>query len=443
MKLEQNSANFSSELYQRGQKVCVTKWDTTYGGANAFCAVKGKGDYFIGSDGKKYIDWNNGILCKVFGYGDKKMEKLMIDQIKSGVVHTSSVYLNEPVIEFKEAATNALKTFGDYVILPASSGNIADSMALRIALGNVRSKNPNAKVYYIIPFCGYSGADFHANGRCGLLDWCGLTTPKFSDIKFINPEVSDIAPFDPNTMVKAADVEKWFVDHVDSDQAVPVVLSECGQLGLGGFRQISSDWMRAVTAAAKKRGGYFICDCVQAFPLRTGAGLWGFERWVKSKDDAALPDLITTAKGLGDGMPIALVAMRREIAEKVDGKWFDTFAGNPIAAKVATEVLRRVQTPEIINNVQARGEQLRQGLTAIQKKYRKIVRGVIGSGLMSGLAVVPDKLLSIRQAAQDRGLLFAMGTDGTIRLAPHLDVTEKVVRQALRILRQAIADVKM
>lgn len=193
---------------------------------------------------------------------------------------------------------------------------------------------------------------------------------------------------------------------------------------------------------SQKRGGYFICDCVQAFPLRTGAGLWGFERWVKSKDDAAVPDIITTAKGLGDGLPIALVAMRREIAEKVDGKWFDTFAANPISARVATEVLRRVQSPEIIENVKARGEQLMQGLAAIQKKYRKIVRGVIGSGLMSGLAVVPDKLLSIRQAAQDRGLLFAMGTDGTIRLAPHLDVSEKTIKQGLKMLRQAIADVK-
>lgn len=428
-----------TNLYQRTQKVSVNKWETLYGNSEVVQVAKAEGDYLIDMQGKKYIDWNNGILCKVFGYGDKKMEQIVAEQMKTGVIHTSSVYLNEPAVKFKEEAVKMFQPFGDFVVLPASSGTIADSMALRVALANVRVKNPKAKVLYIIPGFGYSGADFGANARCGLEDWRGLSTHFMEDVKFIPPEIMDVYPFDEKLAIKASQVEQWFVDNVDSENAIPVVLSEAGELGLGGFRQITSDWMRAVTLASKKRNGIFICDCVQAFPLRTGNGLWGFERWVKSSSDSALPDIITTAKGLGDGAPIALVAMKRELAEKLDGKWFDTFAASPLAACVAIEVIRRVQDPKVINNVQTNSKILAKGLSSICKEFPQIVRGVIGSGLMSGLAVQPKKLLSIRDAAQKGGLLFAMGTDGTIRIAPHLDSSAEIIEKGVKILRDAIS----
>lgn len=436
----------TQDFIARSREVSVDKWDGPYGGDNAFLADGARGDYMIGPDGKRYLDWNNGILSVIFGYGDQGMEGLVRDQVRTGVIHTSSVYLNRPVVEFKELAAGALKGWGDYKILPASSGTIADSMALRVALANVPEGRP---VRYIIPAMGYSGADFRANAMCGVPVWKGKTTPHIEGVQFIEPEFSDLAPFDPAKQVKAQDVSKWFKENVgdarDEKGPVPIALAEAGELGIGGFRTMTTEWMMAFVREIRKRNGIFICDCVQTFPGRTetgdgreGGNLWGFERWAR-EDRSLTPDIVTTAKGLGNGWPIGLTAVRKDLADNVDGKWFDTFAANPVAAAVAGEVLYRTQKGgETESNIQNRACNLRDGLAGIAGDFGGKVRKIVGQGLMSGLAVAPEKAEAVRAAAQEEGLLIALGSDGTLRLAPHFDTTEKSIEDGIRKLSTAI-----
>lgn len=434
----------TKDFLKRSQAVSLNRWDTPYGSAenDSVLETEARGAYVYGPDGQRYLDWNNGILSKIFDYRDRGMEKLIMDQVKTGVLHTSSVFLNKPTVEFKEAAARALEKWGDFVILPASSGTIADSMALRIALGYVKKRSPSRSVRYVIPAKGYSGADFRGNAMCGLEDWKGLTTPDIEGVQFIEPHFEDIPPFDANLQISPHDVEAWFRSQIGwgAHGPVPILLIEAGELGVGGFRRMSSEWMQTVTWAVKRRDGIVICDCVQTLPERSDKALWGFERWLHGKSDA--PDIVTTAKGLGDGLPIALTAVRKDIADAVDGKWFDTFAANPIAAVVAKEVLRRAQTPEVIQNVDRRSAELDLELKhQIAKKFPATVYGVVGARLMTGLAVDPSKLMRIRAEAQKRGLLVATGSAGTIRLAPHLDATEQHIQEGVRKLRDAVAAV--
>lgn len=428
----------TNDFLKRTREVSVNRWDAPYGGDQTFMAEKGEGDFLIGPDGEGYLDWNNGILCKIFGYRDPEMERLIMDQVRSGVIHTSSVYLNKATVEFKEAAAESLKKWGDFKILPTSSGTIADNMAIRFALARIASQDKGTNTRYIIPLAGYSGADGFSNPRCGLADWKGNSTPKVEGIQFIAPSFEDSAPFKQEMCVAPNRVDAWFDTNCTKAGATPITLAEAGTLGVGGFRRMTSEWMREITRATKQRGGVFACDCVQSFPGRTNEEhLWGFERWVQKPED--VPDIITTAKGLGDGLPIGLVAVKKEIADCVDGKWFDTFAANPLAARVATEVLRRMGDPALRNNMKDRAKDLRDGLETIYQYHVDKVRAVVGSGLMSGLAIrTPEKIMAIRNEAQKRGLLLALGTDGTLRIAPHYDTTSENIKLGLNALEDTI-----
>lgn len=436
------------ELLGRHRRVSVNKWDAPSGGDKAVTIVEAERDMVRLSTGQECIDWNGGILCGILcGILDPKgqdIQRAIQDQIMTGVLHTSSVALNPAVLAFKEAAAESLKQWGDFVILPASSGTIADSMALRIALANLLE---HQILKYVIPHMGYNGADFRGNAMCGQDIWKGKSTPKemTGSVHYIPPSFEDLPPFDASKQIPATNINDWFdakVGKRDSEYT-PITLAEAGELGSGGFRRIPSEWMRELTYVTKQRGGIFICDCVQTFPGRTGEGnYWGFERWIEKKED--VPDIITTAKGLGNGMPIALIAVRRDLAEQVDGKWFDTYGGNPIADRVATVVMQKTQTPEIRYNMEQRAAQLRESLIGMANHpfNSRIIRKVVGAGLMSGLAVDPAKAEIIRQIAQNKGLWIALGIDGTLRIAPHFDTTAKVMDDGIGILWEALNDAR-
>lgn len=425
----------TAEFYRRHRAVSVNQWDAPYGGETPLVIKMENDDYVWDPSGKSCIDWNGGILCTILNPRDPDILAAIKDQINTGVFHTSSVALNEASLRFKETASKALERWGDFVILPASSGTIADSMAIRIALFNIAQREgTDRSVRYVIPLCGYSGADFRGNAMCGLDPWKGKSTPPIEGVVFIPPFFEDLAPFDEGKQVRPEAIEAWFNENVGD--AIPITLTEAGELGVGGFRRMTPEWMQQLTSATKKLGGIVICDCVQTFPGRTGKDYWGFEGWVETSED--VPDIITTAKGLGNGWPIALVAVRRDLTQNIDGKWFDTFAANPVAARVAQVVFEKTDTVEIRRNIALRADQLRHGLAGICLKYSDRVRRLVGAGLMSGLVVKPDKAEAVRAAAQKEGLWVALGADGTLRLAPHFDTTAENIDMGLESLETAI-----
>jgi alanine-glyoxylate transaminase/(R)-3-amino-2-methylpropionate-pyruvate transaminase len=139
-----------------------------------------------------------------------------------------------------------------------------------------------------------------------------------------------------------------------------------------------------VDLVRKQYGGLIICDEVQTGFGRVGTKYWG-HKWQGIK-----PDIITMAKGIGNGFPIAAVVTRKEITDKIKHVFFNTFGGGHIQCRVGLEVLNTIKNEKLAENAETVGNYLIEELTKLQKKHR-IIGDVRGKGLMIGVEIVKDK----------------------------------------------------
>ncbi len=159
---------------------------------------------------------------------------------------------------------------------------------------------------------------------------------------------------------------------------------ECIQ-GVGGLSPLPQGYLpQMVDLVRKQYGGLIICDEVQTGFGRVGTKYWG-HKWQGIK-----PDIITMAKGIGNGFPIAAVVTRKEITDKIKHVFFNTFGGGHIQCRVGLEVLNTIKNEKLAENAETVGNYLIEELTKLQKKHR-IIGDVRGKGLMIGVEIVKDK----------------------------------------------------
>ena len=173
--------------------------------------------------------------------------------------------------------------------------------------------------------------------------------------------------------------------------------------------------------------------------------MWGIEH-----HDGVLPDIMTMAKGIANGLPIAATLATAAIADSFKAGTISTYGGNPISATAANATIDTIVDEKLVENASVMGKVLREGLEAIQKKYPKTIGDVRGKGLMQGLELVKDETVKDRTPApaaanklfeetKKRGLLIGKGGlyNNTIRIAPALNIGKADVEEALRILDQS------
>lgn len=178
-----------------------------------------------------------------------------------------------------------------------------------------------------------------------------------------------------------------------------------------------------------------ILDEVQVGMGRTGT-LWGYENL------GIEPDIFTSAKGLGGGIPIGALLCKATCDVFEPGDHASTFGGNPFACKVGLTVCQTLEDENLLANVQQRGEQLRFGLQKLMKQYPNLLEQVRGWGLINGLVLQPDspiKSVDIVKAAMDEGLLLVPAGPQVVRFVPPLNVTADEVQQALLAVEKALA----
>jgi 4-aminobutyrate aminotransferase-like enzyme len=217
--------------------------------------------------------------------------------------------------------------------------------------------------------------------------------------------------------------------------------------GVGGFITPPKEYFKIVFNIVKKYGGLFISDEVQTGWGRTGKKWFGIEQW------EVTPDIITSAKGMANGVPVGLTVTTPEIAAGFQGLNIATFGGNPVTSVAARATIELIEEDDLLENAHTVGNHFRAKLEELQEKH-PLIGDVRGMGLMQALELVKDRktkepapaqTTQVMERARDNGLLIGKGglSGNVIRLAPMLNTTKPDVDEAIRILDKSFSEVVM
>lgn len=217
--------------------------------------------------------------------------------------------------------------------------------------------------------------------------------------------------------------------------------------GEGGVNVATPEFLAALRKRCDEVGAVLIFDEIQCGLSRTGS-LWAHAHpsLAPAQGQAAHPDILTSAKALGNGIPIgATIVSGKSVGSHIKtGDHGTTFGGNPLACRVAYHIVERLAAPELQSSVQKKCDQFLAGFKALKEKYPGLISEVRGRGLILGLQLSPEvspKAADIITAARERGMLIITAGDGCLRFVPALTITEDQIKTALNILEQSLESV--
>ena len=372
---------------------------------------KGKGSFLYSSNGKKYLDFVQGIAVNCLGHANDYLNKAIQKQGKK-VWHVSNVF----TIPEQEKLAKRLKqkTFADYVSFQ-NSGAEATEAAIKIARRYFYSKGQGRKNRILCinnSFHGRTLATIFASNNKKLTEG-------------FYPKVEGFDHFN-------------FGDHKGLKKAITsrtaAIMVET-VLGEGGIKVIPDYCLKGLRTLCNKKKILLILDEVQCGIGRTGKFL-SFEH-AKIK-----PDIVPIAKGIGGGFPIGAVLVNKKVASCMKpGTHGSTFGGNPLAMSVGNAVIDVLSKKGFLSNVRKNGKYFQQELRKLKDKYPKIIKEVRGQGLLIGLALYKDQTDFINKLLKEK-LLTVRASENVVRLLPPLNVTKKEINLALKILNNVCENYK-
>jgi acetylornithine/N-succinyldiaminopimelate aminotransferase len=377
-----------------------------------FVLTHGRGCYVFDADGKKYLDFLGGIAVNALGHAHPRIVKT-IRREAARAIHFSNLY-HHP---FQGPLAEKLSQWsGMEHVFFSNSGSEAIEGALKLARLNGRSADeaPNsvAKKHRVLAMTNsFHGRTFGAVSATSTEKYRLPFAPLVPGIEFV--KFNDVR-----------DLESKF------DDTVCAVLIEPIQ-GEGGIHSVSEEfWIRA-RALTAENGALLIADEIQCGLGRTGR-YFGYQKF------ASKPDIVVIAKPLAAGLPLGAILASDAVAAKISpGMHGSTFGGGPLVCATALEFLNVVENEKLLENVRARGAELREGLTALAKKFN-FIREVRGEGLMIGVELSIEGAPFVTEAT-NRGLLMNCTHDFTLRLLPPFIVTKAQVRDFLKLFESVLA----
>ena len=401
---------------------------------------KGKGFYVSDSDGNSYLDFFGGILTVSVGHANDEVNtavKAQVDRLS----HISSLYPSIPVVELAEKLVGLAPGNLEKVFFNAS-GTEADETAVMMA----QLYTGNTEIIALRH--GYSGRSLLAQSLTGHAPWRALPS-QIGSVKHA------LAPYCYRCPLKmtypecgvacAKDVEELI--NTTTTGKVAGILAEPIQ-GVGGFITPPDEYFSIVSDIIHDHGGIFISDEVQTGFGRTGK-TWGIEH------SGVEPDMITVAKGIANGMPLAAVITTKDIADSLQKNTISTFGGNPVSSAAANATLDIIERDDLKTNSIKMGEILKEGLQKIQSEHKKIIGDVRGKGLMVGLELVidettkdrtpnPEAVDRLMEETKHRGLLIGRGGlyGNCVRISPSLNIGKDEIDEALAILSRSFRSIE-
>ena len=420
-----------SELLARHKEV-LPSWMALYY-QEPIAIVDGEGRRVTDAEGNMYLDFFGGILTTMSGYRVPEVVEAIKEQADR-MLHTSTLYLIESQIELAEKIAE-LSGIPDAKVFFTNSGTEANDTALMLATQYRKSNQ-------VLALRGsYHGKSHSAVAITGQKSWSATSFSPFS-VTYVHGGYKLRSPFGhlPDDEYTAACVDD-LRDLLDIATAgdVAAMIAEPIQ-GVGGFATPPDGFLGAMKEILDEHGILFITDEVQTGWGRTGEHFWGYQA------HGITPDLLTFAKGLGNGLAMAGVVARADIMDCLRANSISTFGGNPLATAGALANLNYLLDNDLQTNAHKVGNQLKDGLHHLADDVPEIAE-VRGRGLMIGVEFAkgdgtPDPGLTagVMEAAKAEGLLIGKGGlyGNTLRIAPPLSVTEEEAEEGLGKLTRAI-----
>jgi len=398
--------------------------------------ARAKNQYVYDADGRQYLDFFAGIVTISVGHCNDKVNAKVHAQIDK-LEHVSTVFATEPQVALAEKIASVApgrlrKSFF------TNSGTEANETAILAARCYTQSNEIIALRH------SYHGRSSLAMALTGSGSW-RLGAALQPGVVHAHNAYCYRCPFSltyPSCEVKCAqDMEDLI--RTSTSGRIAGFIGEPIQ-GVGGFITPPKEYFGIVADIVRSHGGIFISDEVQTGWGRTGGKWFGIEQY------GVTPDIITSAKGLGNGLPIGLTTATPEVADALTGVTISTFGGNPVTTTAAKAVLDYIQEEKLVDNAAEVGAYLRGKLEELKEKH-SLIGDVRGMGLMQAMELVRDRrtkepaateTVEVMEAARRNGLLVGKGgTFGNcIRITPPLNISKSDVDEFARLLDHSMAE---
>jgi 4-aminobutyrate aminotransferase len=399
--------------------------------------VRGEGQYVWDDAGNRYLDCFGGVLTVSVGHANPKVNAAIIEQVKA-ISHTSTLYANKPQSDLAEKL---------YQITPGrlkksfftNSGTEADDTAIHAA------KTHTGRHEIVVLRHSYSGRSATALSAMGHSTWRPLPA-QIAGIVHARAPYCYRCPFKltyPECGLACAnDIEELIMTTTTGEiaafMAEPI-------LGVGGFIVPPPGYFERAVEITRNHGGLFIADEVQTGWGRTGDKWFGIEHWDVE------PDIITSAKGMGNGVPIGMTTTTPEVADSYPGLTFSTFGGNPVSMAAALAVIKVIEEDDLKKNAATVGAYFRERLEELKEKHQ-VIGDVRGMGLMQAIELVKDRetkepdpqsVLKVFEETKKLGVLVGKGGlyANVIRTGVMLNSTKDTIDELIKALDAGLATV--
>lgn len=396
----------------------------------------GEGTRIKDDAGNEYLDAFAGIATNTVGYGDTEVAQAVAEQAKK-LMHVSTLYLTDEMLDLAETVARVAPE-GMTKSFFSNSGSEANEMAALAARTFKKSLDFLALEH------AYHGRTVYTVALAGQSNWRNFGA-EYPHVAFVPNPYCYRCPLGleyPSCEIACAKAAKRVIETQTSGAPAAMIAETIA--GVGGIVTPPDEYFKVLQETLEPFGTLLIADEVQAGWGRLGEGMFGM---VSSY--GVVPDIITSAKGLGSGVPIGITITRPELADVFKGPHINTFGGNPLSSRAAKVTIEVIEKRDLIANAKRQGETLLEGLRDLKQRF-PLIGEVRGKGLMLGVELVKDRKTKAYAAAEatrlvdemrKRGVLVGKGGrfGNVIRIQPPLIFSSDDSAEFLRTFEASLA----